>query len=82
MEVAYTNAEKKTPKKAQNWVSDVFVQKGHGTWLNAALETIAYNKIRAAPQSLYEWTKGCEIVAVVCITHNNVTTTSRSNTSQ
>src|SRR5262245_16876022 len=82
MEVAYRNAEKKTPKKAQDGISNVFVHKGHGTWLNAALETISYDNVGAASQSLYEWTKRCEIVAVVCISHNDVTTTSRCYTSQ
>src|SRR5215472_10200759 len=72
MKVADLATEKQPADETQDWVAQVAMQRRHSTTLDAALETVTHDQVRAGAQSMEEGQQACEIVAIVSVAHDHV----------
>src|ERR1700722_5690980 len=82
MEVAARTAEEHAAYRGEHGVADVTVQRRHRSRLDAAKEPVAHHEFVALPELLDKATQVREVVAVVGITHDDVTAARRGNSGQ
>src|SRR5579859_247554 len=82
MEVAARTAEEHAAYRGEHWVADVTMQWWHRARLDAAEEPVAHHKFVALPELLDEAAQIREVVAVVGVTHDDVTPARRGDSRQ
>jgi hypothetical protein len=75
MEVADLASEEQAPNEAQGWVAQVPVQTRHCAFCDPASEPVAHDEVCAIAETLNKRHQGGEVIAVVRVAHDDVTTT-------
>ncbi len=72
MVIANLAGEKQPRDKGKHWIAQVTVQRRHSARLYPPLETVPHHQVIALPQLLYERRQMQEVVAVVCVPHDDI----------
>jgi hypothetical protein len=70
--IANLAGEKQPRDKGKHWIAQITVQRRHSARLYPSLETVPHHQVIALPQLLYERRQMQEVVAVVCVPHNDI----------
>ena len=79
MEIADRPAEENPPNGGQHRIAQIAMQGRHGARRNAALEAIAHHQIITIAQSGDEGIKRAEIIGIIAIAHDDITTACARN---
>ena len=66
--------EEQTPDPGKQGIPEIFVQRRHRVLFNTTTKPITHHEISAFPQLLKETRNVTEVVAVVCVGHDDVLT--------
>jgi|GEM_PF-2090456 len=71
MEITNRHPKEKSPDKAEHWITQIFVQKGHGAGLNATAKTISHYQLIALAQRINKCIQLGKVIAVIRIAHDD-----------
>src|SRR5580693_5885391 len=76
MKVPDLDTEEESANEAQYRISQVPVQSRHRARCDPALKPVAHHQVSAAPESLDERHQGGEVIAVIGVAHDHITSAS------
>src|SRR5437879_3304229 len=82
MEITDGTVEEQPPDPRQDRVTEVPMERWHGTRADAAREAVAHHEVVTLPKLLHERTDRGEVVAVVGIAHDDEAPTGSSDATE